>query len=62
AHEKVEKMMTQAELALIVTFARLVSIGKSEVELSMDSWREAVDLEARRGERNAQAKAARSAK
>ncbi|KAJ2812637.1 hypothetical protein H4S07_001263, partial [Coemansia furcata] len=59
AHEKGEKMMTQAELSLIVTVARLISISKGEPELSSASWKEAVALETRRGERNIQAKAAR---
>ncbi|KAJ2828384.1 Malate dehydrogenase, cytoplasmic, partial [Coemansia sp. 'formosensis'] len=58
AHEKGEKMMTQAELSLIVTVARLISISKGEPELSSASWKEAVALETRRGERNTQAKAA----
>ncbi|KAJ2326524.1 hypothetical protein GGI00_004721, partial [Coemansia sp. RSA 2681] len=61
AHEKGEKMMTQAELALIVTVARLVSISKGEPELSTASWKEAMALEARRGERSDLAKAARPA-
>ncbi|KAJ2882529.1 hypothetical protein H4R27_003386 [Coemansia aciculifera] len=61
AHEKGEKMMTQAELSLIVTVARLISISKGESELTSASWKEAMALEARRGERNTQAKAARPA-
>ncbi|KAJ2908551.1 hypothetical protein GGI21_002774 [Coemansia aciculifera] len=59
AHEKGEKMMTQTELALIVTVARLISISKGEPQLGIASWKEAVALEARRGERNDLAKAAR---
>ncbi|KAJ2017977.1 hypothetical protein GGH92_004225 [Coemansia sp. RSA 2673] len=61
AHEKGEKMMTQAELSLIVTVARLISISKGEAELSSASWKEAMELETRRSERNALAKAARPA-
>ncbi|KAJ1880525.1 hypothetical protein LPJ71_010485, partial [Coemansia sp. S17] len=61
AHEKGEKMMTQAELSLIVTVARLISISKGEAELSSASWKEAMELETRRSERNTLAKAARPA-
>ncbi|KAJ2790864.1 hypothetical protein GGI18_001532 [Coemansia linderi] len=60
AHEKGEPMMTQDDLSLIVTVARLVSISKGEPELSSASWKEALALETRRGERNTQAKAARA--
>lgn len=52
AHDKGEKMMTQTELTQLVTVARLVSLGKGETELSMDSWKEAKELEQRRSERN----------
>ncbi|KAJ2844827.1 hypothetical protein J3B02_004852, partial [Coemansia erecta] len=52
AHERNEKMVSQAELALTVTVARLVSISKGESELSWDSWAEACALEASRNERN----------
>ncbi|KAJ2724914.1 hypothetical protein GGI07_001663 [Coemansia sp. Benny D115] len=52
AHESKEKMMSQEELAVRVTVARLVSIGKGEGELTWESWTEACDLERRREERN----------
>ncbi|KAI8326543.1 hypothetical protein GQ54DRAFT_1904 [Martensiomyces pterosporus] len=57
AHACGSKMMTQAELALAITVARLVSISKGESELSLDSWREAGALEKKRSERNDRARA-----
>ncbi|KAJ2486976.1 hypothetical protein IWW37_005416 [Coemansia sp. RSA 2050] len=60
AHEKGETMMTQDDLSLVVTVARLISISKGEAELSSASWKEALALETRRGERNSQAKVARA--
>ncbi|KAJ1901748.1 hypothetical protein LPJ66_000529 [Kickxella alabastrina] len=62
AHERSEKMMTQAELALVVTVAKLVSIGKGETELNWDSWKEACALEERRNERNARFLAKKAAR
>ncbi|KAJ2680903.1 hypothetical protein GGI25_000207 [Coemansia spiralis] len=57
AHKSGGKMMTQAELALTVTVARLLSISKGESELSLDSWKEACSLERSRAERNDKNKA-----
>ncbi|KAJ1831710.1 hypothetical protein LPJ63_004078 [Coemansia sp. RSA 2711] len=56
AHSKGEAMVTQEELALTITVARLISVSKGESELSVESWADAVALEQRRKERNAQAK------
>ncbi|KAJ1862390.1 hypothetical protein LPJ57_006383, partial [Coemansia sp. RSA 486] len=53
AHESNERMVSQAELALAVTVARLISVSKGEAELSWDSWTEACALEVCRAERNA---------
>ncbi|KAJ2586673.1 hypothetical protein EV177_009727, partial [Coemansia sp. RSA 1804] len=50
AHEGGSKLMSQTELALAVTVARLVSISKGEERLSIDSWKEACGLEERRAE------------
>ncbi|KAJ2391871.1 hypothetical protein GGI23_005329 [Coemansia sp. RSA 2559] len=52
AHDNGSKMVSQTELALTVTVARLVSISKGERELTMESWKEACGLEERRAERN----------
>ncbi|KAJ1668481.1 hypothetical protein IW140_000313 [Coemansia sp. RSA 1813] len=52
AHDSGSKMMSQTELALTVTVARLVSISKGESELTMDSWKDACALEERRAGRN----------
>ncbi|KAJ1963310.1 hypothetical protein GGI12_002127 [Dipsacomyces acuminosporus] len=60
AHADGGKMMTQAELGLTITVARLVSISKGEKELSLASWKQASDLERRRAERNERARAKHS--
>ncbi|KAJ2851361.1 hypothetical protein IWW36_001127 [Coemansia brasiliensis] len=60
AHEEGKKMMTQEELALTITVARLISISKGESELSLASWNEAVELERCRKERNLQTKSSSS--
>ncbi|KAJ2785804.1 hypothetical protein H4R18_000350 [Coemansia javaensis] len=56
AHERGAPLMSQEELALAVTVARLVSIGKGCAALDLASWREACALEQRRRERAAAAK------
>ncbi|KAJ1736156.1 hypothetical protein LPJ61_000115 [Coemansia biformis] len=61
AHEQGGQLMTQEDLALAVTVARLVSISKGEAELTLASWQEACALEQRRKERAASAKRAQPA-
>ncbi|KAJ1780275.1 hypothetical protein LPJ77_000506 [Coemansia sp. RSA 2523] len=61
AHERGEPMMSQEELALTVTVARLISLGKGQAELSIESWNEAVALELRRKCRNPPASKKQSA-
>ncbi|KAJ2799751.1 hypothetical protein H4R20_004312, partial [Coemansia guatemalensis] len=59
AHKKGEQMVTQEELALTVTVARLISISKGQAMLDLASWREACTLEQCRKERATKAKGAR---
>ncbi|KAJ2611675.1 hypothetical protein H4S08_003044 [Coemansia sp. RSA 1365] len=61
AHKNGEQMMTQEELALTVTVARLISISKGQDLLDLASWREACALEQYRKERATKAKDARPA-